>query len=221
MKRLSAVGLLLLLLLAVPQGAEAQGIGVGVRGGFLGFGGEAAMELRRSVVLRGGYGVFPVDFTGEYSGVSYTVTPPSSIGNLGIDLYPGGRGFRIVAGLMSRSGNVELLSGDLSEGSPVQIGDGEYNEPGTISGVLKSKTTAPFVGIGFGRHTAPGLGLFLDFGVAFTGDPEVSLDAAGPIREVPGFLDNLRKEEREIEDAGGGLLKYWPVFSVGIRLGIG
>jgi hypothetical protein len=220
MNRLSTVGFLLLLL-AVPQGVRGQTLGVGARAGFLGFGGEAALELNRSVVLRGGYGVFPIDFDGEYSEVSYTVTPPSSIGNLGVDLYPGGRGFRIMAGLMSRSGNVEILSGDLSEGSPVQIGDEEYNQPGTISGVLKSKDTAPFVGIGFGRHTAPGLGLFLDFGVAFVGDPEVSLDASGPLRDVPGFLENLRKEEREIEEVGGGLLRYWPVFSVGIRLGIG
>lgn len=212
---------ILLLLLAVPQGVPGQSLGVGARAGFLGFGGEAAVELNRSVVLRGGFGVFPLDFTGEYSEVSYTVTPPSSIGNVGIDLYPGGRGFRIVAGIMSRSGDVEILSGDLSEGSPVQIGDEEYNQPGTISGVLKSKSTAPFVGIGFGRHTAPGFGLFLDFGVAFVGDPEVSLDASGPVRDVPGFLENLRKEEREIEEVGGGLLKYWPVFSVGIRLGIG
>ena len=212
---------ILLLLLAVPQGVPGQSLGVGARAGFLGLGGEAAVELNRSVVLRGGFGVFPLDFTGEYSEVSYTVTPPSSIGNVGIDLYPGGRGFRIVAGIMSRSGDVEILSGDLSEGSPVQIGDEEYNQPGTISGVLKSKSTAPFVGIGFGRHTAPGFGLFLDFGVAFVGDPEVSLDASGPVRDVPGFLENLRKEEREIEEVGGGLLKYWPVFSVGIRLGIG
>jgi hypothetical protein len=212
---------ILLLLLAVPQGVPGQSLGVGARAGFLGLGGEAAVELNRSVVLRGGFGVFPLDFTGEYSEVSYTVTPPSSIGNVGIDLYPGGRGFRIVAGIMSRSGDVEILSGDLSDGSPVQIGDEEYNQPGTISGVLKSKSTAPFVGIGFGRHTAPGFGLFLDFGVAFVGDPEVSLDASGPVRDVPGFLENLRKEEREIEEVGGGLLKYWPVFSVGIRLGIG
>jgi len=220
MKKSITTGLLLLFL-SLPFGAEAQSLGIGARAGFLGFGGEAAVELNRSVVLRGGFGVFPIDFTSQYSGISYTVTPPSSIGNLGVDLYPGGRGFRIVAGLMSRSGNVEILSGDLSDGSPVQIGDDKYDQPGTISGVLKSKSTAPFVGIGFGRHTAPGFGLFLDFGVAFVGDPEVSLDASGPIREVPGFLENLRKEEQEIEEVGGGLLKYWPVFSVGIRLGIG
>lgn len=220
MKKLMAPGVLLLLL-AVPHGIQGQAVGIGARAGFLGFGGEAAMELNRSLVLRGGFGVFPIDFTGEYSGVSYTVTPPSSIGTLGIDLYPGGRGFRLMAGVMTRSGNVELQSGDLAEGGPVEIGDSEYTEAGFITGVLKSKSTAPFVGIGFGRHTAPGLGMFLDFGVAFVGDPEVSLDASGPIRDAPGFMENLRKEEREIEDAGGGFLNYWPVFSVGIKLGIG
>jgi hypothetical protein len=220
MKKFSAVGLLALLL-AFPQGVQAQGLGIGVRAGFQGFGGEAAMELRKDVVLRGGFGVFPIDFTGEYSGVSYTVTPPSSIGTLGIDYYPGGRGFRLMGGLMTRNGNVEIESGDLAEGSPVEIGDREYSEPGFITGVLKTKSTAPFVGIGFGRHTAPGLGMFLDFGVAFVGDPDVKLDASGPIRDAPDFLENLRKEELEIEDSGGSFLKYWPVFSVGIKLAIG
>lgn len=219
--KMSIVGGLLLLLLAVPQGAQAQSLGIGARAGFQGFGGEAAIELSRSLVLRGGYGVFPVDFTGDYSGVSYTVTPPSSIGTVGIDIYPGGRGFRLMAGLMNRSGDVELESGDLAEGGPVEIGDGEYDQAGFITGILKTTSTAPFVGIGFGRHTTPGLGLFLDFGVAFVGDPEVRLDASGPIRDAPGFMEDLQREEREIEDAGGSFLKYWPVFSVGIKLGIG
>lgn len=217
----SVAAFLLFLIVSLPRGAEAQGLGVGVRAGFQGFGGEAALELRRNLVLRGGFGVFPIDFTGDYNDVSYTVTPPSGIGTLGIDIYPGGRGFRLMGGLMTRRGNVELRSGDLSEGSPVQIGDGEYNQPGFITGVLKCKATAPFVGIGFGRHTAPGLGMFLDFGVAFVGDPDVRLDASGPIRDAPNFLENLRKEERSIEDAGGSFLGYWPVFSVGIKLGIG
>jgi hypothetical protein len=217
----STASALLLLLLAIPHGLLSQDLGVGVRAGFQGFGGEAALGLSRSFALRGGFGVFPIDFTSQYSGVSYTVTPPSSIGTLGIDVYPGGRGFRLMGGFMARSGNVELQSGDLAEGGPVEIGDEEYPQSGFITGVLKTKSMAPFVGIGFGRHTVPGLGMFLDFGVAFVGDPEVELDASGDIREVPGFIENLRKEEQEIEDAGGSFLKYWPVFSVGIKLGVG
>jgi hypothetical protein len=220
MKKSIATGLLLLFL-SLPLGAEAQGLGIGARAGFLGFGGEAAVELNRSVVLRGGFGVFPIDFTGEYSGVSYTVTPPSSIGNLGIDLYPGGRGFRIVAGLMSRSGDVELQSGTCRREARCRS-----ETRSTIRPVPSPESSSPSPPHPSWESASGGTrlrGLACSWTSAWLSwvTRRSAWTPPDPIRDVPGFMENLRKEEREIEEVGGGLLKYWPVFSVGIRLGIG
>ena len=72
------------------------------------------------------------------------------------------------------------LTGEIVGGS-VEIGDMTYTstEVSQLTGVLDSKDQAPYVLIGFGRHTASGIGLFLDLGAAFIGEPEVRLDATG------------------------------------------
>jgi hypothetical protein len=58
----------------------------------------------------------------------------------------------------------------------------------------------------------------MDFGVAFVGDPDVTLSASGPISFVPGIEEDLEKEARAIEEDAAPYLKYWPILSFGVRL---
>ncbi len=210
--------LLLVLTLAAPRVARAQGFGMGVRAGSLGFGGEAALGLTRFLAVRGGIGYFPLEVSLDYSGVDYSVTLPSGMATVGIDLYPTGRSFRLMAGFLARHGDTKIESGDLGQGPPVQIGDSEYDQAGVIKGVLKTESTAPFFGIGLGRHTAPGFGVSLDVGVALVGKPQVELSASGPISEDPRLAADLQKEERNIQEDAKGILEYWPVLSLGIKI---
>ncbi|NIR80887.1 MAG: hypothetical protein GWO00_21790, partial [Gemmatimonadetes bacterium] len=66
----------------------------------------------------------------------------------------------------------------------------------TLTGRIHSGERAPYLLVGFGKHTAPGFGLFLDVGAAFTGDPEVTLDAEGGT-----FSDQAELEARLEEEA--------------------
>jgi hypothetical protein len=75
--------------------------------------------------------------------------------------------------------------------------------------------------IGFGRHTKKGLGLFLDLGVAFLGDPSVQLSATGPAASSAQFQTQLDNEAAKIQNKAGTYLKYWPIADIGIKLGIG
>ncbi len=209
---------LLLTLLAIPQTLVGQTFAIGARAGTLGFGAEAALGLSDHLVVRGGLGSFIFDFTGDYGEVEYTVTPPSMTGTLGIDLYPGGGSFRLMAGLMFRDGDFEMESGNVTEHGPIEIGEGEYDEPGTLHGTLATKSTAPFLGIGFGRHTDGGFGFFVDLGVAFVGEADVTLEAQGPIATVPGFQEDLEREAQFIEDEAAPYLKYWPILSLGVKI---
>jgi hypothetical protein len=206
-------------LLAAPQILSGQGAAIGARAGTLGLGGEAAIGLTDSFVLRGGYGWFPLEFEDTYDDVAYTVSLPSSIGTVGIDLYPGGGSFRLMGGVMFRQGDISMKTEDLA--SLGQIGDTEYDELGTLTGRLETKSTAPFAGIGFGRHTRAGFGLSMEFGVAFVGDPQVILEAEGPITEVAGFQEDLQREADNIEEDFGGYLKYWPIVSIGLKIPMG
>ncbi len=220
MKPGRSTGLLLLLFLT-PLAVSAQEFGGGVRAGSLGFGGEAAVGLTRFLAVRGGLGFFPVELNLAYSGVDYTVKPPSTMGTIGADFYPGGKSFRLMAGFLLRRGDIELTSADLGQAGPVEIGDSEYDQAGVISGSLQTEATAPFVGIGFGRHTAPGFGVSLDLGVAFVGEPNVALRASGPISREPGIAENLQREAQTIEEDARGVLKYWPVLSLGVKIPLG
>jgi hypothetical protein len=218
--RLRAPLIPLLLLLAFPPAVSAQGFALGARAGTLGFGAEAALSLSENLVARGGLGSFIIDYEGEFDGVDYTVTPPSLTATLGLDFYPTGSTFRLMAGLLLRSGDFEMESGDLAQAGGVDIGDETYTESGTLEGALSTNSTAPFLGLGFGHHTRGGFGFFLDLGVAFVGDPKVTMEGKGAIASVPGFRQELDKEVQQIEDDAGSYLKYWPILSLGVKIPI-
>ena len=209
-------------LIALPQALASQGLAVGLRAGTLGFGGDLALGVSENIVIRGGVGSFFLDFESEMDGVDYTVTPPSLIANVGVDLYPTGGSFRFMAGLMFRDGDFQAETGRLAdyEGS-IEIGDEEYDQDGQLFGTLATKSTAPFVGIGFGRHTQSGFGVYMDFGVAFVGEADININASGPIANVPGFQEELDKEIQSIEDDTASYLKYWPILSFGLKLPLG
>ena len=209
---------LLLLFLAAPPVISAQGLAVGARAGTLGLGGEVALGLSDVIAVRGGFGVFPYEYDGEFDGESYTVTFPTSIWTAGIDLYPGGGGFRIMGGVMGRTGDIEVES--TFSGSR-EIGGHTYNSSGTLTGALVQSAIAPFAGIGFGKHTSGGFGFFMDLGAAFTGDPDVNLTVTGPVAALPGIQQDLDSEADKIQEDAGSFLKIWPMVSIGFKLPLG
>lgn len=206
---------LLILLLAAPQSLRGQDLAVGARAGTLGLGGEVALGLSDALAVRGGFGIFPLDYTDEFEGYEYTVTFPTSIWSVGLDLYIGGGPVRLMGGVMGRSGDLEVES-DIS-GTRV-IGDQEYQGSGTLKGALVQNAVAPFAGIGFGKHTAGSFGFFVDLAVAFTGEPDVNLSVTGPIAAEPGIQQAVENEADAIKDDAGSYIEYWPVLSIGFKL---
>lgn len=221
MKRSPLTVLLLLSLsapmasLSVPMAVSAQGLTVGARAGTLGLGAEAALGLSDKVTVRGGFGVFPLEYEGEFDGQDYTVGFPTSIWSAGVDLYLGGGPIRFMGGVMGRSGDLDV---ETSWTDGRTIGDETYEGSGSLEGTLEQSAVAPFAGIGFGKHTSGGFGFFLDMGVAFTGDPEVSLVPGGEIASAPGIQEEIEREEANIEEDAGGYLKYWPMISIGFKI---
>ena len=206
---------ILLLFLAAPPVLSAQGLAIGGRAGTLGFGGEVALGLSDVITLRGGFGVFPYEYDGEFDGEEFSVTFPSSLWSAGIDLYLGGGPIRLMGGVMGRTGDLEVES--TFTGSR-DIGGTTYSSSGTLSGVLEQKSIAPFAGIGFGKHTAGGFGFFLDLGAAFTGDPEVNMTVSGPVASLPGIQASVQQEADDIQEDLGTWLKIWPIVSIGIKI---
>ena len=226
-------GLLVLssaLLLALPVSVSAQGFGVAARAGTLGLGAEAAVGLTDFVVVRGGLGLFPIEtdatrFWDVGQDVDATLKLPRTWYNIGVDLYLGGS-FRIGGGMLYKPDDPSITA-TLQTTGEIDIGGQTYTatEVSEVVGSLSTKDSAPYVLLGFGKHTSPGIGLFLDLGVAFMGDSQVSLQATDGNPAIIGsemFQANLRQEEQNLNsDLPAWAKKYWPIASIGLRIGLG
>jgi hypothetical protein len=209
---------LLGLLLAV-DGASAQ-VGVAGRVGTLGIGAEAAISLSDRIVIRGGLGLSQLEANTTFDGVSVVLTLPESWYNVGIDLYLNGS-FRIGGGILFKPDDPTITGAFEDE---VEIGGRTFTsaEIGILTGQVLSEDRAPYVLIGFGKHTSSGIGLSLDVGAAFLGNPSVTLAAEGGTFPDQAELDaRLELEAQAFEEDMKAYLKIWPILSLGIRIGIG
>lgn len=225
-KALMVLGLIATL---VPAGLAGQGFGLGVKAGTVGIGVEGALALGSMVNVRAGGALVPINFDATLEDIEWSIDLPSSYLQVGLDLYPTGGGFRLMGGLLYKPDEAEL---EASFTQPQEIGGREYTaeQIGTLVGSIESSSLAPFLGIGFGKHTSSGFGIFADLGLAFLGDPELLLEQVGgslSAEERAEFEDRLETERREVEadlqadEFPQRLLKTWPFVQVGLRIGLG
>lgn len=215
-----------ILLLASASSLTAQSLAIGARAGTLGIGPEVAVGLSDWLAVRGGIGYFPLDLDDvELEDLTYAVDPPKTYSSLGVDFYPGGGPFRLMGGLIFRSGNIEV-STSVSPGD--EVGGIVMPMGGGITGEVEQETRGPFFGIGFGKHTSGGFGLFLDLAVAVLGSPEVVLSPDAQLAQVPGITQALAQEEERIKDEISSYLgddekylEYWPILSLGFKIPVG
>lgn len=216
---LACAAILGALWLLSPSPVAGQ-LGVAARAGTLGIGGEAALDLSDRLALRGGIGFMPFEVSTTFDGIEAELALPESWYNVGVDLYLN-RAMRIGGGFLFRSDDPRLTA---TPAEPVDIGGRTFTpeEIGVLTGVLRTEGRASYLLVGFGRHTSSGIGLSLDVGAAFTGDPDVTLDAEGGTFSDQAELDaRLDQEAQNFEDDMKGYLRFWPIVSLGIRLGVG
>jgi len=199
-----------------PTTTAAQKLGIAPHIGSLGFGADLAVGLHERFGLRAGLNVFPVEVNVTSGDVAYSVSVSSPQITGMADLYVLG-GFRVSAGMLFSSDDI-VLTGKLNE--PIEIGDGVYQpeDIGTLTGTITRNTLSPYLGIGFGNPAASKVGFFADLGIAYSGKPNISLSASGPIISNPVFQDDIEREEQRIrEDIEG--YRYYPVLSLGFSIG--
>jgi hypothetical protein len=213
-----ALVLLFVIGLAAPVPAWGQGLGLGARVGTLGLGGELALGLSERIVVRGGVGFVPFEPGRTFSDVDVSLSLPT-VYNVGVDLYLN-RAMRIGGGVLFQSQDVEV-NGSFDTSQDIGGSTFEPAELGVLTGVLDSRDRAPYVLIGFGPHTAAGAGLFLDLGFVYLGDPAVRLGATGGTLSdgVDPLRSALDQEAAEFEDDMPGYMKFWPIISLGFRMG--
>jgi hypothetical protein len=202
------------------EGLAAQGAGLGVRVGTLGLGGDVAVALGERVVARGGVGLNPVDFDRSFGDIDVTADLPTWY-SVGLDVYLNGA-MRLGAGALFKPDD-PTLSAVFTQNQEIGGQTFTPQQIGTLVGVIDSRNQVSYVLVGFGNHSALGIGLYVDFGVALLGEPDFRLDAVGgSLNSQSGPLrDALDQEEQEFQDDAGAYLRFWPILNLGFRFGFG
>jgi len=193
--------------------------GVGVKAGTLGLGAEARWSPLPWIDFRFGANSYDYEDNGAQAGINYDATFSLdnfyATGNFRFPLSP----FRVTAGAYSNGNEFRMQSQDIGNAS-FDIGGDTFNasDVGLLQSVTSFSSTAPYVGVGYDFEIFGKVGLNLDFGVLWQGDPEVTLEASGlasaPAEVQAALLPALETERLELEDEVSDF-KAWPVVSLG------
>jgi len=199
--------------------AQAIGIGVGAKIGTLGIGLEVTKSLVPMVNIRGGLNFLDYSFERTKSGNDYDFDLKLKSFSVLVDFHPIlTRGFRISGGVVFNNNKAEMTG---LGGGTYSIGNRTYTaaDVGILTGTADFKSLAPYLGIGWGNATSGRFGLSIDLGIAFQGSPQIALVATGPINSNPIFIQELEREERDLQDDTKEF-KYYPVLSIGLNLNL-
>lgn len=209
---LSAVAALALL--AFGHAAHADNdFGLGIKAGTLGAGLEGTWRPLPYLDIRIGANMYDFEDSGSQAGVNYNA-------ELNLESYYGTLNFRfpmspmrVTVGAFGNGNELNMVSMDSTF---VTIGGDIYpsDAVGTLTSTTSFAGTAPYLGVGFDFSLFRKVGMNLDFGVLWQGEPEVTLLADGPLASDPGFQSSLEAERQELFEEVKDF-KAWPVLSLG------
>jgi hypothetical protein len=194
--------------------AMADDFALGAKAGFLGLGVEGTMRLADHFNLRAGINKYSRSVNETESDVDYHANVDLQSVALLFDFHPFAGTFRLSAGLMSNGNKFHL---DATPTSNVNIGGTTHTpaEVGTLTGDIKFKSGAPYLGIGWGNavgHGSP-FTFIAEIGAMFQGKANVSLNSTGGTQSNNAtFQSQLRQEEQDVSNDIG---KIYPVVSFG------
>ena len=213
-RALPSGALLLAILTAAAPPARAQGStwALGASAGTLGAGVDLTARLAPRLHARFGLHGFSYSDQRVASDIEYDAEARLQNVTALLDWHPGGGGFRLTGGLLYNGTEVEGSSLPPASGI-YEIGDIEVPAAllGTLDADVDFDPVVPYAGLGWGDALRAGggrVGLAVDLGVVFQGEPDVTLTPVfapdSPIPGIPGaaqLLDlALAEEEREIEE---------------------
>lgn len=212
-KKFNAVLLSILsVLLIVGSGcAHFGGLAVAGKVSTLGLGGELTKKVTSNVNARFGFNTFNYDMDFSAEDVEYDLGLDFLSYSALVDWHVFNGSFRISGGALINQNEFSL---DATPTETITIGDTEYTigDIGTLSGEITFEDVAPYIGIGWGNAVAPTKkwGITTDFGIAFTGAPDVSLSSTGVVSQA-----DLDIESVDIEDELS-IINIYPVISIGL-----
>lgn len=198
-------------LLLVAGHAAADGFALGAKVSTLGLGLEGTTRLSDSFNLRGGINSYSRDFDETVDDIRYNADLDLKSAALLVDWHPFAGTFRVSAGLLHNKNEASLTATPTSD---VTIGSRTYtpSEVGTLSGDVKFKKSAPYLGVGWGNAVSKAnrFGFTAEIGALFQGKPDVTLRSSNASVNQA----DLQREEQDFENQMDDF-KVYPVLSIG------
>lgn len=221
------VAMMMALAVAIPRGALAQDRGVGLQFGVGSAGGGVLLAgaLDPRLGLRVGIHAMPRGFSTRFGSLDYDGTFPSPTWQVGLDVFPLGRGLRVSGGLLLPADPLLLTSGSVEDavaGDAVVVGENPYvpRRVGRLDVTAEGRSAVPWVALGWGGNGASGtVQFFVDAGVALWGRPSVVVEAVGAERGNPAFQADLELERSRMAERLGRFRVY-PLLTLGVSLPI-
>jgi hypothetical protein len=209
-----------LLAISTSAVAESGDISIGVKGGTLGVGLEAGLDLSSYFGMRAGINYLKFDFDTTISDIDYNFEPEFFNGSLLLDMHPFANSFRLTGGAYLNNNKVDvngIFRRDLIPAEYERFAD--MTNLAQIKGSVDFNSVAPYIGIGWTTNqNSPGWGVDLDLGVMFQGAPNVSdlsLDDPWGLGDTDLAKRLLAEERQAIEDELDKF-QYYPVASVAV-----
>jgi hypothetical protein len=170
-----------------PQSAEGpRRLGVGVKAGLLGIGGEAAVALTKRINVRGGFNFFNYNRGFDKDGINYAAQLAFRSGEAHLDFFPFAGSFHLSPGLLFYNDNHIAATATVGANQSFTLGGVSYSssaaDPVTGTAKVGFNKVAPSFLIGFGNLIPRNRRRFsftTEIGVAYTGAPKASLNLQG------------------------------------------
>ena len=208
------------LLIANTAVAESTVVG---KLGTLGGGIEYVHAISPKFAIGIGYNGFSFDDDLEEGGINYDADLKMQNFSIIGDYHPFANGFRISAGITNNGNEFALNATPMEGGDEIQVGSGSYGADDvleSLDGLISFKSTAPYLGIGWGHPPKSGKGWSFDtdLGVLFQGSPIASLTATcvdADSAECTELQNNVAEEEISFKEDSEEF-DVFPVVTVGV-----
>ncbi len=204
---------------AVPvEDSGAGTIALGVHISTLGVGPEISLGLSDYFSTRVAVNWGKYDVEGETDDVEYDCELELISGLATVEWFPWAGGFHVDAGLLV-NGNNFSGTGEPSAGGTFTFDGVTYDavDVGTVKAEIDFESLAPYLGVGWGNplDSEGNITFFVNLGVVFQGEPDVSIKTSGTLASDPVFLARVEAERKDLEDDLDNFALY-PVIALGV-----
>lgn len=217
MKKAALACAIAVALLGTGAAQAETGFGVGVKGGMLGMGAELTKSITDTLNARIGFNTYDFSTSGTQDDVKYEIDMEWRTTALLLDWHPGGGSFRLTAGYILNSNELQLSAKPALE---YTIGDVTYDASDVANlGGSVTFSDGPYIGLGWGNAARSGFGFSFELGAVYQGSPDLELTGTCTDVSVCGTFDEELAEEEKAAQKDLDSYEWYPQVAIGISYG--